>query len=474
VALANEREGHTLAAISALRAAIRLDPDHLPALARLADLRGARGARAEAMALRRRVAALAPDSLAGRLCRAKVLIEDGRPDDAETVLRQAIALFPSSGEAKRQLTRILRQQGRFAEAITWLSAMTAGAPAEAAAAFHELAACRVMTSEDVPLVDRMRALLETGVLPVPYRARLGFALGKALDDLGDYEQAMHHFDAANRMTKPRERLDRPRLASSVRRLVEGCTAGFFDAHAGVGSPSDRPLLIVGMPRSGTTLVEQILSSHPGVASGGELTFWNVRAMALAHETRTVLPADVVAQIAADYETELYRVDASAARVTDKAPGNFLWIGLIRVVFPDVRIIHCRRHPVDTCLSTYFTSFAEPVPFAYDKADLVFYYQQYALLMRHWRSMLPDDRLHEIDYERLVAEPETVTRDLIAFCGLEWDSACLRPEANQRPVKTASSWQVRQRVFRGSVARWRHYEPWLGELRALLEEPAEAR
>ena len=129
--------------------------------------------------------------------------------------------------------------------------------------------------------------------------------------------------------------------------------------------------------------------------------------------------------------------------------------------------------MDTCLSTYFTNFAEPVPFAYDKADLVFYYQQYALLMRHWRSTPPDDRLHEIDYERLVAEPETVTRDLIAFCGLEWDSACLRPEANSRPVKTASSWQVRQRVFRGSVARWRHYEPWLGELRALVEEPAEA-
>ena len=161
--------------------------------------------------------------------------------------------------------------------------MTAGAPAEAAAAFHELAACRVMTFGDVPLVNRMRALLETGALPVPYRARLGFALGKALDDLGDYEQAMHHFDAANRMTRPPERLDRPRLASSIRRLVEGCTAGFFDAHAGVGSPSERPLFIVGMPRSGTTLVEQILSSHPAVASGGELRFWG------GHGARAIAP-----------------------------------------------------------------------------------------------------------------------------------------------------------------------------------------
>jgi hypothetical protein len=153
-------------------------------------------------------------------------------------------------------------------------------------------------------------------------------------------------------------------------------------------------------------------------------------------------------------------------VTDKNPFNFLHLGAIRLALPGSRAIHCRRDPIDTCLSIYFTRFATPLAFAYDRSDLVFYYRQYERLMAHWRALIPTDRLLEIDYEALIADREPLTRRMIAFCGLPWDDACLAPEGNSRLVRTASIWQARQPVYRTSVERWRRYEPWLGELRQL--------
>ncbi len=154
------------------------------------------------------------------------------------------------------------------------------------------------------------------------------------------------------------------------------------------------------------------------------------------------------------------------------PGNFLWIGLFHLVFPKARIIHCRRHPVDTCLSNYFTNFTAPMPFTYDKGHLAFYYRCYERLMAHWRAVLPPGILLDVDYEDLVQDRERITRRMIDFIGLEWDDQCLRPEDNQRIVRTASMWQARQPTYRTSTERWRRYEPWLGELRGLLEpDPA---
>lgn len=153
------------------------------------------------------------------------------------------------------------------------------------------------------------------------------------------------------------------------------------------------------------------------------------------------------------------------------PQNFLWLGLIHLVFPNARFIHCRRNPIDTCLSNYFTHFLRRMDFANDRGDLVWEYRQYERLMAHWRSVLPIDRFLDVDYKSLVSEKESGTRRLIAFCGLDWDEACLRPEDNQRIVRTASVWQARQPVYRSSVERWRNYEPWLGELRELLSAEA---
>jgi hypothetical protein len=242
---------------------------------------------------------------------------------------------------------------------------------------------------------------------------------------------------------------------------------------------DLPVLIVGMPRSGTTLTEQVLSSHPSVGAGGELRFWGRkvsewrfppsddtfgRAERLPLRLGSV-EADELSRAAEEYRAALRAIGPQALRVTDKEPLNFEHLGLIWKAIPHARVIHCRRRPIDICLSIYFNFFNGKM--AWDRADLVFQYRQYERLMAHWRNVLPTDFFTEVEYETLVADREAETRRLVDFCGLEWNDACLAPERNPRRIKTASLWQARQPVYRTSLERWRRYEPWLGELRELL-------
>jgi hypothetical protein len=229
------------------------------------------------------------------------------------------------------------------------------------------------------------------------------------------------------------------------------------------------VLIVGMPRSGTTLVEQILSSHPEIGGGDELTFWSEKAAALADAGARALTRAVARAIVDDYLGLLRGIAPAARRVTDKMPQNYLHLGLVHMMFPRARIIHCRRNPVDTCLSIYFTHFSLMKDYAFDRRGIVFFYEQYLKFMTLWRHVLPSDRLIEIDYETLITDREQVTRRMIDFCGLEWHSACLYSESNPRAVKTASMWQARQPIYKTSVERWRRYEPWLSEFRQLLAQ-----
>ena len=231
-----------------------------------------------------------------------------------------------------------------------------------------------------------------------------------------------------------------------------------------------------MPRSGTTLVEQIVSMHPEVGAGGELNFWNERGAAWhgssVDDEKQVVVADFLAKVAADYLGVLRAIAPKAARVTDKMPFNFLWAGLIHVAFPRATIIHCRRTAVDTALSIHQTFFHPALAFPTGGAELVAYFRSYQRLTHHWRSVLPTDRFIEVDYEELTRAPEPAIRRIIAACGLTWNDACLRPENNPRAVKTPSKWQTRQAIYRTSVARWRRYEQWLGPLRGLVEDGAE--
>jgi hypothetical protein len=224
-----------------------------------------------------------------------------------------------------------------------------------------------------------------------------------------------------------------------------------------------------LPRSGSTLTEQILSSHPDVAAGGELEFWASRDAPRQDTFGITATPEATRRLAEDYLTTLRAFGKDAKRVSDKALNNFLLLGIIHRVFPNATLIHCRRHPIDNAFSLFTTNFGTNFDFVATRSDIVFYFRQYQRLMAHWRNVLPADRLIEVDYEALVADPEPQARRLIAACGLEWNDACLAPHRNTRTINTASLWQARQPIYRTSVERWRRYAPWLGELLDLAPE-----
>jgi Sulfotransferase family len=295
-----------------------------------------------------------------------------------------------------------------------------------------------------------------------------FALGKAYDDLGEYGRAIEHFDQANSLKKRMDKYyDGNAHADLVDRLISRFTPEFFARNKDMAHDWDVPVLIVGMPRSGTTLAEQILSSHPDVTPGGELTFWPDHAPDFGVDRHGRIDPVWMRETQAAYQARLSQISTTARRVTDKLPQNFQNVGLLHAAFPRAHVIHCRRDPMDTCLSIYFTYFAKRMDFSFDREWIVDFYQQYARLTEHWLNVLPSSCLLEVKYEELVAAPEPLIRRMIDFCGLEWDDACLRPEQNQRVVKTASVWQARQPIYGTSVSRWRHYEPWLGVFNRLL-------
>ena len=248
------------------------------------------------------------------------------------------------------------------------------------------------------------------------------------------------------------------------------------AATAASSTSTKPVFVVGMPRSGTTLVEQIIASHPAAAAAGELDFW-IDAM---HRHEAVLrhnpPNETLKQkLATAYLRLLDGHSADALRVVDKAPLNADYLGVIHSVFPQARVIHVRRHPIDTCLSCYFQPFSSALAFTMDLSDLAHYYQQYHRLVTHWHTLLPPEYVLEVRYEDLISDQEKWTRKIIDFLDLEWDARCLDFHATQRTVKTASAWQVRQKAYRSSIGRWRSYERFIGPLQKLKHlEPAPPR
>jgi hypothetical protein len=221
-----------------------------------------------------------------------------------------------------------------------------------------------------------------------------------------------------------------------------------------------------LPRCGSTLTEQILSSHPEVAAGGEMEFWKYRDTPRTDTWSISATPEATRRLAEDYLAALRAYGPDSKRVTDKMLNNFMLLGVIHRVFPNATFIHCRRHPIDNALSIFTTNFDQYIEFAADRSDLVYFIRQYQRVMAHWREVLPPDRLVEVDYETLVADPEPHARRLIAACGLEWNDACLAPHRNSRRIQTASVWQARQPIYRMSVERWRRYERWLGELSEL--------
>ncbi len=465
--IAREKQGDVQGAIVAYDRATELEPSLTEAWFRAGTLVYELGHREEAIGCFRRAAATGEKSSFGRLGKARALLIEDRNTEAEKVLRKTIALDPANAMAHDLLGTLLSELGRFDEARECFERAIAIAPL-LAGSYYDLVRCRPVTRDEDGLLERMEAALVAPGLEVAQRHRVHLAIGKAADDLGDYGLAMQHFDAADVVRRASSPFDSATFSTEIERLITRCTPEFIARGPELGRSDALPVLIVGMPRSGTTLVEQIVSIHPEVGAGGELNFWSERGPLWHGAGSAVNEKPFFEKAAADYLTVLHSIAPRAARVTDKMPFNFIWAALIHVTFPRATIIHCRRAAVDTALSIHQTHFHPSLAFPTGGIELVDYFRSYQRLIAHWHSVLPPDRFIEVDYEELTRAPEPVIRRMISACGLAWHDACLHPESNPRAVKTPSKWQTRQPIYRTSLDRWRRYEPWLGPLRALID------
>jgi tetratricopeptide (TPR) repeat protein len=458
-------------ALAAYDQATKLDPYLTEAWFRAGALVYILGHREEAIGCFRRAAATGGRAGFGLLGKARALLIEDRNPEAEQALRQALVVDASNALAYDLLGNLLSESGRFDEAHACFERAIAIAPL-LAGSYYELVRCRPVTNGDDDLVQRMMGALATPGLEAAQRLRVHLAIGKAAEDLGDYALAMQHFDAADAVRRGAGSFDSAAFCIEIDRLIARFTPELIARASELGSSDATPVLIIGMPRSGTTLVEQIVSMHPEVGAGGELNFWNQRGAAWNRSVPEGNERPFLSQAAADYLRVLRAIAPTAARVTDKMPFNFLWSGLIHLAFPRALIVHCRRAAVDTALSIHQTHFHPSLAFPTGGAELVAYFRGYQRLVDHWRRVLPADRFIDVNYEDLTHAPEPAIRRIIAACGLGWHDACLRPESNPRAVKTPSKWQTRQPIYRSSVARWRRYEPWLGPLRALVDYSSE--
>ena len=469
--IALEKLGNIGGAIAAYDRATKLLPSLTEAWFRAGALAYTLGYREKAIGCFRRAAATGDRNSFSRLGKVRALLIEDRNQEAEQMLRETLVADPRNAMAYELLGNLLSEFGRFDEARACFERALALAPL-LAGSYYDLVRCRPVTSDDDGLLQVMQAALATPGLEAGQGLRLHLAIGKAAEDLGDYGLAMHHFDAADAVRRSSASFDSAAFSTEIDRLIARCTPEWIVRAPELGSCDATPVLILGMPRSGTTLVEQIVSMHPEVGAGDELNFWNERGAAWHSSGAAGNEKPFLAKAAADYLGVLRAIAPTAARVTDKMPFNFLWAGLVHISFPRAIIIHCRRAAVDTALSIHQTHFHPGLAFPTGGDELVAYFRSYRRLTDYWRGVLPADRFIEVDYEELTRAPEPVIRRIIAACGLAWHDACLRPECNPRAVKTPSKWQTRQPIYRTSVARWRRYEPWLGPLRALVDDGSE--
>ncbi len=391
-----------------------------------------------------------------------------RAHEAEGSCKAALTADPQYVEAVALLGELAADRGQFGEAEVQFRRAIDTNP-DYAPAYASIATHRRMSIEDSEWLKAALAL-KNKRLPLAQAIGLNYALGKYYDDIREYELAFDHYTQANRSSKRfGSPYDRGGLTLRVDQIIKSFDATFLRQNISSSSGSERPVYIVGMPRSGTSLAEQILASHPSVYGAGELVYWHGAYEAFRHaELEGNAAAGRLPGMAREYLERLEALDSTASRVVDKMPANFWYAGLLHAAFPRARIIHMQRHPFDTCLSVYFQNFFNIGSYAHDLADLSHFYGEYRRVMAHWRRLLPETTLLEVPYENLVDEPEIWARRMIDFVGLTWDPRCLDFHQTDRVVITASKWQVRQKISKGSVGRWRNYEKHIGPLRALSQ------
>jgi tetratricopeptide (TPR) repeat protein len=503
------RLGQLEEAVASYNYALTLQPGFAGAHSNLGDTLRDLGKLADAQASCGRAVELAPDLAGAHNSLGNVLKDLGKLDEAEASYRRALALEPRFADALINLSLLLRQRGLGAKAEASCRAALAAKP-DAAPAFVLLAELRAdagdfaaaeglfqraaaldadspeawagmahlrkMTDSDAAWVVQAQRVAERG-LPPRQEVHLRFALGKYFDDVKNYPQAFANFRRAHELEGGYgERYDRRQQTLAVDRLIDSYDGAWARAMRTAASDSARAVFIVGMPRSGTTLAEQILASHPAVFGAGELPFWHDATLdfrtAVSHGKATggKTNGDIVSRLGGEYLELLKNLPSDAQRVVDKMPANFWCLGLIHEALPNARIIHMQRDPVDTCLSIYFQHFKSALSYADDLEDLAHFYGEYRRIMSHWRATLPAQAMLEVPYESLVAGQEVWSRKMLQFIGLSWDPRCLDFHQTSRSVMTASKWQVRQKMSRSSIERWRNYEQFIGPLLTLLHPP----
>jgi tetratricopeptide (TPR) repeat protein len=402
-----------------------------------------------------------------------------RTEEAIAQTEKALRLDPSRAAAHNNLGAALQKVGRLEDAGKAYERALELEPRRARI-HHNLAHLRRFTPGDPRLAALEKLAEDVATLSAEDQISLHFSLGKAYGDLGLHERSFQHLREGNALKRTHVTYPEKEVLSRFERIQTTFTRELMQQKSGAGDRSDTPVFVFGMPRSGTTLVEQILASHSRIHGAGEIETFNQTIMnfrdrhGVAAEFPEFFPAmspDALRGLGSDYVDLTKSAAPAAERIVDKLPRNFIYVGLIHLALPHARFIHVRRDPLDTCFSCFSLLFTGPQSFAYDLGELGRYYRGYAALMEHWRGVLPQGVMVEVQYEALVADLEGHARALIAHCGLPWEDACLAFHENKREVKTASSVQVRQPVYQTSVGRWRPYEAFLQPLITALNGAA---
>ena len=456
-----------------LQRAVEIAPDYLAAWIDLSRAQLERLDLESALASIVRAAELSPHSPHVQIHKANVLARSGRHEDAIAAYRRAIELNAEMPAGYLGLGNTLKTVGRQTEAIEAYRRATTLRP-EHSEAWWSLSNLKTFRFDDAD-IETMTQQLARDTMPDETRVQFCFALAKANEDRGDYTQAFRLYELGNRTRRASESYDPVQTEAVNERIMDVFDAGFLARHTGWGHPDPAPIFVVGLPRSGSTLIEQILASHSLVDATHELPDVGrlIQRINRQRSDRTAYPEAVRDLAGADWaalgqwyldETRKYRRDAPY--FIDKNPNNFASIGLLSLALPNAKFINARRHPLDTCLSCYKQLFARGQPFTYDLLELGEYYLQYDRMMTHWHAVLPG-RVLDVQYESVVADLPTQARRLLDFFGLPWEEACLRFHETERAIRTASSEQVRRPIYTSSVGIWRNYERGLASLIEIL-------
>ncbi|HEY3783368.1 MAG TPA: tetratricopeptide repeat protein [Fimbriimonadaceae bacterium] len=448
--------------------ALARDPNNWNIAERLGLLLSRMGKNNEAIIWLQRVVEANPNNVPALMHLAQCHTSSQRFEEAHPLLERAISIDPNLPAAYGMMGSVAMRFGKFDDANIYFDKAIEMNPDQVGPYYERFIANKV-TEENRPLLIRAIEMAQEDRGFYDLRL-LEYGIAKALNDLGEYENAIAHYDRANKLSKSiyKDRhFSTHKHSKQADLIISTFSKNFLKCNSHLGNPSDTPIIVCGMPRSGTTLLAQILSSHSLVGAAGEQKFWTGHAKDV-WITGTRLDPAAVRELTHEYLEHLQHLCPGKKHVVDKMPQNYMVAGLIHLALPNAKIIHVRRNPVDTCLSIYFAAFQDPMDFCHDREHIVAAYRSYQRVMAHWREVLPTNRFMEVDYEELIGSQRPMTKKVTEFCGLEWDEACMFPERNQRLVTTASLWQARQPVYKASLERWRRYEPWLGAFSQLLE------